>query len=64
MHYRIVMPPHIGAYQILKQTLGWLKEEKSMQTDKVKAHKSLLLALEIPSSRRRSAPHHARSFAL
>ncbi len=23
MHYRIVMPPHIGAAQILKQILGW-----------------------------------------
>ena len=33
MHYRIVMPPHIGAAQILKQTLGWLKEEKAMQAD-------------------------------
>lgn len=33
MHYRIVMPPHIGATQILKQTLGWLKEEKAMQKD-------------------------------
>jgi ArsR family transcriptional regulator, arsenate/arsenite/antimonite-responsive transcriptional repressor len=34
MHYRIVMPPHIGAAQILKQTLGWLKEEKAMQADR------------------------------
>ncbi|MBB5059444.1 ArsR family transcriptional regulator [Granulicella aggregans] len=34
MHYRIVMPPHIGAAQILKQTLGWLKDEKAMQTDR------------------------------
>jgi ArsR family transcriptional regulator len=33
MHYRIVMPPHIGASQILKQTLKWLKEEKAMQKD-------------------------------
>jgi ArsR family transcriptional regulator, arsenate/arsenite/antimonite-responsive transcriptional repressor len=33
MHYRIVMPPHIGAAQILKQALGWLKEEKAMQKD-------------------------------
>jgi ArsR family transcriptional regulator, arsenate/arsenite/antimonite-responsive transcriptional repressor len=33
MHYRIVMPPHIGAAQILKQTLSWLKEEKAMQKD-------------------------------
>ena len=34
MHYRIVMPPHIGAAQILKQTLEWLKEEKVMRRDR------------------------------
>jgi len=33
MHYRVVMPSHIGASQILKQTLNWLKEEKTMQKD-------------------------------
>src|ERR1700677_4419374 len=33
MHYRIVMPPHIGATQILRQTLVALKEEKAMQAD-------------------------------
>lgn len=33
MHYRIVMPPHIGASQILRQTLDWLKDEKQMQAD-------------------------------
>ena len=33
MHYRIVMPPHIGASQILRQTLVSLKDEKSMQAD-------------------------------
>lgn len=33
MHYRIVMPPHIGASQILKQTLLSLKEDKAMQGD-------------------------------
>ncbi len=33
MHYRIVMPPHIGAAQVLRQTLAWLKEEKQMQAD-------------------------------
>ena len=36
MHYRIVMPPHIGAAQVLKQTLGWLKEEKAMQADRAR----------------------------
>jgi len=40
MHYRIVMPPHIGAAQILKQTLGWLKEEKAMQNDRARLTKA------------------------
>ena len=40
MHYRMVMPPHIGAAQILKQTLGWLKEEKAMQADRARLTKA------------------------
>lgn len=36
MHYRIVMPRHIGATQILRQTLDWLKEDKSMEADRVR----------------------------
>jgi len=40
MHYRIVMPPHIGAAQILKQTLGWLKEDKAMQADRARLSKA------------------------
>ena len=40
MHYRIVMPPHIGAAQVLKQTLGWLKEEKAMQADRTRLTKA------------------------
>ena len=40
MHYRIVMPAHIGAAQILKQTLGWLKEEKAMQADRARLTKA------------------------
>jgi ArsR family transcriptional regulator len=36
MHYRIVMPPHIGAAQILRQTLDWLKEDKPMQADRTR----------------------------
>src|ERR1700710_2077034 len=31
MHYRIVMPAHAGAAQILRQTLGWVKKEKGME---------------------------------
>jgi ArsR family transcriptional regulator len=34
MHYRIVMPPNAGAARILKEILVWLKEEKSMQSDR------------------------------
>ena len=40
MHYRIVMPPHIGAAQILKQTVDWLKEDKAMQADRAKLSKA------------------------
>lgn len=36
MHYRIVMPPHIGAAQVLRQTLDWLKEDKRMQADRAR----------------------------
>jgi ArsR family transcriptional regulator len=34
MHYRMVMPPHAGAAQILRQTLDWLKEDQAMQADR------------------------------
>jgi ArsR family transcriptional regulator len=40
MHYRIVMPPHIGATQILRQTLDWLKEDKAMQADRARLMKA------------------------
>ncbi len=40
MHYRIVMPPHIGASQVLRQTMAWLKDEKSMQADKARLTKA------------------------
>jgi ArsR family transcriptional regulator len=40
MHYRIVMPPHAGAAQILRQTLDWLKLEKPMQSDRAKLTKA------------------------
>ena len=40
MHYRIVMPPHIGTAQILKQTLGWLKEDKAMLADRARLSKA------------------------
>jgi ArsR family transcriptional regulator len=40
MHYRIVMPANIGAAQILKQTLGWLKADKAMQADRARLTKA------------------------
>jgi ArsR family transcriptional regulator len=40
MHYRIVMPPNIGAAQVLRQTLGWLKEERAMQADRARLSKA------------------------
>jgi ArsR family transcriptional regulator len=36
MHYRIIMPPHIGASQVLRQTLDSLKSDKAMQADRVR----------------------------
>ena len=40
MHYRIVMPPHIGATQILRQTLEWLSEDKAMQAERARLMKA------------------------
>lgn len=40
MHYRIVMPPHIGAAQILRQTLDWLSEDKQMRADRARLTKA------------------------
>lgn len=40
MHYRIVMPPHAGAAQVLKQTLEALRDEKPMQADSARLAKA------------------------
>ena len=40
MHYRIVIPPHLGASQMLRQTLGYLKDEKVMQADRARLAKA------------------------
>ena len=40
MHYRIVMPPNIGAAQVLRQTLDWLKDERAMQADRARLDKA------------------------
>jgi ArsR family transcriptional regulator len=40
MHYRIVMPPSIGAARVLRQTLAWLAEDRSMQADRARLAKA------------------------
>ncbi len=40
MHYRVVMPPNIGAAQVLQQTLAWLMEERTMQADRARLSKA------------------------
>ncbi len=40
MHYRVVMPPNVGAAQVLRQTLAWLSEDRAMQTDKARLSKA------------------------
>jgi ArsR family transcriptional regulator len=40
MHYRIAMPPHIGATHILQQTLAWLREDRAMQADRARLSKA------------------------
>jgi ArsR family transcriptional regulator len=40
MHYRIVMPPNVGASQVLRQTLAWLKDDRSMQADSSRLSKA------------------------
>jgi ArsR family transcriptional regulator len=49
MHYRIAMPPHIGATQILRQTLATLKEEKAMQSDRARLSKACCAPKRIPA---------------
>jgi ArsR family transcriptional regulator len=40
MHYRIAIPPNIGAIQVLRQTLAWLKEDRGMQADRARLSKA------------------------
>jgi ArsR family transcriptional regulator len=40
MHYRIVMPPSIGATLVLRQTLAWLGEDRAMQADRARLSKA------------------------
>jgi ArsR family transcriptional regulator, arsenate/arsenite/antimonite-responsive transcriptional repressor len=49
MHYRISVPPHTGAAQILRQTLAALKDEKTMQADLVRLAKACCSPKPIPA---------------
>ena len=40
MHYRMVMPPEIGAALVLRQTLTWLREDRKMQADRARLSKA------------------------
>jgi ArsR family transcriptional regulator len=40
MHYKIVVPSHLGAARILRETLAVLREEKSMQADLARLSKA------------------------
>jgi len=47
MHYRIVSPPHVGAVQILRQTLAALSDEKSLQADRARLAKACCAATKL-----------------
>ena len=49
MHYRVVMPPHAGAAQVLTETLRWLAEEKAMQADSKRLLKACCSPAKYPS---------------
>jgi ArsR family transcriptional regulator, arsenate/arsenite/antimonite-responsive transcriptional repressor len=40
MHYRVVMPAHTGAAQVLRQTMQWLRDERAMKADSAKLAKA------------------------
>jgi ArsR family transcriptional regulator, arsenate/arsenite/antimonite-responsive transcriptional repressor len=40
MHYRIRVPNHAGAAQILRETLNVIKEEKAMQADRARLNRA------------------------
>jgi ArsR family transcriptional regulator len=44
MHYRIVVPSHIGAARILREALAVVREEKAMQADLTRLGKACCAA--------------------
>lgn len=49
MHYRMVVPSHIGAARVLRETLTALREEKSMLTDLARLTKACCAPQKIPA---------------
>jgi ArsR family transcriptional regulator len=56
MHYRIVMPSNEGAAKVLREILDWLKEEKTMQTDRAKLTKACCTPEKFVSLQRAPLP--------
>jgi ArsR family transcriptional regulator, arsenate/arsenite/antimonite-responsive transcriptional repressor len=48
MHYRIVPPQHTGAAKILKETLTWMKEDRSLQADRERLMKACCSPAKYP----------------
>jgi ArsR family transcriptional regulator len=64
MHYRIVMPPNIGAAQLLRQTLAWLQEDRAMQADRARLSKACCSPTKFVALQGAPVPSPvARSFA-
>ena len=50
MHYRIAVPPHAGAARILRQTLGFLRDEKAMQADRTRLSRVCCAPEKVPGA--------------
>jgi ArsR family transcriptional regulator len=48
MHYRIVPPQHAGAAKILRETLTWMKEDRSFQVDRARLTKACCSPAKYP----------------
>jgi ArsR family transcriptional regulator len=48
MHYRIVTPQHTGAANILRDTLAWMKEDRSLQADRARLTKACCSPAKYP----------------
>jgi ArsR family transcriptional regulator len=48
MHYRIMTPQHSGAANILRETLAWMKEDRSLQVDRARLTKACCSPAKYP----------------